>query len=234
MLESYHLPFPPVLCLPALASSLSLASGFLHLQLDVMLVSSPFSPPYPFFKPQSIHWQHLEASESSQLYPSERSIWVSWKKCFDVFLFYSKKYNSLRRGRNTCGKQFPVLFPNHSISFWFFSDHALLSCQFWGAPVRRTCQHPGEQLPPWGWLDGPKRSWLPGQGLHFQRTLPSGCVLRWGPRKDWPVQARSFSHFPKLSFQPHSPLRKVPPETGHGMRYHLPHLQPKKPGCPLC
>lgn len=80
------------------------------LQLDVMLVSSPFSSPHPFFKPQSVHWQHLEASESSQLYPSERSIWVSWKKCFDVFLFHSKNYNSLRRGRNSCGKQFPVLF----------------------------------------------------------------------------------------------------------------------------
>lgn len=43
MLESDHLPFAPVLCLPALGSSLSLASGFLHLQLDVMLVSSLFS-----------------------------------------------------------------------------------------------------------------------------------------------------------------------------------------------
>ena len=37
-------PFPLVLCLSALGSSLSLTSGFLHLQLDVMLVSSPFSP----------------------------------------------------------------------------------------------------------------------------------------------------------------------------------------------
>lgn len=144
-----------------------MTSGFLHLQLDVMLVSSPFSPhPLPQTHSPLTDCTREPANQVKCIPFREPHGSLGGKKVFDVFLLCFKTHDSQGEG-GTAMELFPALFSKLQHHFLVL----LQPCSPQLPVLRRSSAKdqpaPSRACATLRMTGRPKGSPLPGQ-LHFQ------------------------------------------------------------------